>query len=159
MSWLNTLSGGRWCCVSPALASLFCVRVRFCSSHSSSRASSALMTSSSSSCGFFKSSANKMATIITFRGWLIKMSCAIDTNMDTSHSSCCLLSKLTPYKSVKNPATTAVEKHINQPMYTNHQGNRQFSFRFFFFLGFTTGTNSVVVSTESALQMDPGQTS
>lgn len=156
----HTLSGGRWYCVLAALASPLCACGRFCSSHSSSRANSALITSSSSSCGFFKSKANKTAMNMTLIGWLTRTSCAMDTNMEMSHSSCCLLSKLIPYKSVKNPATIAVERQKNQPMYTNHQGNRHFNFNFFFFffLGVSGGTNAVVVFTESLLPMDPGQT-
>ena len=79
--------------------------------------------------------------------------------MDTSHSSCCLLSNCNPYNSVKKPAAAAVERQKNQPIYTNHHGNKHVSFfRFFFSLGLSVETKAAVDSTESLLQTDPGKT-
>ena len=136
-----------------------CACLRFCSSHSSSRASSALITSSSSSCGFLKSRAKKMATMITLSGWLTKMSWIIDTNMETSHSSCSLFSNCSPYNSVKKPAAVAVAKHRNHAIYTNHHGNKQLSFfRSLFVFDFSGETNAVVDSTESRLLTGSWQT-
>ena len=147
-----TLSGGRRDCVTAVCPSPLCAWLRFFSSHSSSLASSALMTSSSSSWGFLKRRAKKIATMTTFSGWLTKMSWNIDTNMDTSHSSCCLFSNWSPYNNVKNPAATAVEMQKNHPKYTNHHGNKHFVFFLLFFsLVFSGETKGEVDPTESRL--------
>lgn len=157
---INTLFGGLWDCVMDVLFIPFGACVRFRSSQSSSRASSALMTSSSSSCGFLRRSAKRMAMIITLSGWLIKISWNMDTNMETSHSSCCLLSNWSPYRSVKNPAAAAVERQTNHPMYTNHHGNIHLNLLFIFvFTGDFSGETKRSVDSMEFLPFDgPGET-
>lgn len=80
--------------------------------------------------------------------------------METSHSSCCLLSNWSPYKSVKNPAAAAVERQTNHPMYTNHHGNIHLSLLLFFVFtgGFSGETKGSVDSMEFLLFDGPGET-